>query len=350
MLIYTYFKKFILTIHHHPILKMFFNKITSIIILFSYVISNINATLCNYNSQQKYSNLITQYPDLSNEFKTMSQYPIPLWHTDKDPNSLNNIKTTLQNCQQSTSVVIIYGMPNKDCSAGESAGGTNNNENDYINFISDLHTTVNNQEIIYILEPDAVALSINNQCGIQNNYIGNIKNALNILSQNQNAKIYLDIGFWVLIYNDQEVNEVIQIVNEIDPNKKIKGFSLNLSNYRETAECINSCQKLRDLSGNQYTCIIDTSRNANGPDSDNTWCNLKSAGIGNIPTENTGNNIIDYFLWLKPAIEVDGHCYGSNGSYQSDQNAGGYDTTYFKMLWDNVILKNMSSPSLRCEQ
>jgi cellulase/cellobiase CelA1 len=328
---------------------MFSNKLTIFLTFaFTYLIGKSNADLCKYNSQQKYSNLMSQYPDISSELKVMSQYPIPIWYTDKDPNSLNDIKTTLQNCQGSTSVVIIYGMPNKDCAAGESSGGTNNNENDYINFINNLQSTVNNQEIIYILEPDAIALSINNQCGVQNNYIDNIKNALNIISQNLNAKIYLDIGYWVLIYGDQQINEILQVVNQIDPNKKIKGFSLNLSNYRTNVESINSCQKLRDLSGNQYTCIIDTSRNANGPNSDNVWCNLKTAGIGDVPTNNTGNCIIDYFLWLKPAIEVDGHCYGSNDSYQSNQDAGGDDPAYFQILWDNGILKNIPTSSLRC--
>ena len=149
------------------------------------------------------------------------------------------------------------------------------------------------------------------------------------------GNIYLDIGYWVLIYDDQQVKNVIKIINNIDPNKKIKGFTLNLSNYRSNSEMINACKKIIDLSGHQYTCIIDTSRNANGPDEKNTWCNAKNAGIGNKPTKNTGNNIIDYFMWLKPAIEVDGHCYGSENSFQSSQPAGGNDIEYFKLLWNN---------------
>lgn len=329
---------------------MIYNQIAILltITLTSFIIG-INASLCNYNSQQKYSNLISQYPDMSNQLKTMGQYPIPIWYTDKDPNSLNEIKTTLQNCKESTSVVIVYGMPNKDCDAGESTGGINKNENDYKNFINNLHSLINDKEIIYILEPDAISLSVDNKCGIQNNYVKHIKEALNILSQNSKAKIYLDIGFWTLIYGNQKINEILNIVNQIDPNKKIKGFTLNLSNYRTKSESIETCQKLRDLSGHQYTCIIDTSRNANGPDSDNTWCNLKTAGIGDLPTENTGNCIIDYFLWLKPAIEVDGRCYGYGNSYQSNQNAGGVDIEYFKILWNNGILKNIPTPKLRCE-
>lgn len=303
--------------------------------LLSYLIFNVNSELCTYNSKKKYSDLIIKYPELTEQFNFMSEQPIPLWYTDKYLNSLNEIKETLQNCQQSISTIIIYGMVNKDCDAGESAGGYNKNPNDYTNFITNLHKEVNNRNIIYIVEPDALALSMDNKCGVGNNYISYIKNAINILSENKNSIIYLDIGYWVLIYDDQQVKNVIKIINNIDPNKKIKGFTLNLSNYRSNSEMINACKKIIDLSGHQYTCIIDTSRNANGPDEKNTWCNAKNAGIGNKPTKNTGNNIIDYFMWLKPAIEVDGHCYGSENSFQSSQPAGGNDIEYFKLLWNN---------------
>jgi len=326
-----------------------FLKLISLFLTFICLINKSNADLCKYNAKQKYSNIISQHPEISNELNIMSQHSIPLWYTDRDSKSFDSIKETLQNCQGSTSVVIIYGMPNKDCAAGESAGGANKNENDYTNFINNLHSTVNNADIVYILEPDAIALSINNKCGINNNYIPNLKNAIQILSQNPNAKIYLDIGFWVLIYGDQQIYEVLNIVNQIDINKKIKGFSLNLSNYRSKTESIESCHKLRELSGHPYTCIIDTSRNANGPDNDNTWCNLKTAGIGEVPTDNTNICAIDYLLWLKPAIEVDGHCYGSNNSYQSDKGAGEVNIEYFKILWNNGVLKNSPKPSLRCE-
>ena len=303
--------------------------------LLSYLIFNVNSELCTYNSKKKYSDLIIKHPELTEQFNFMSEQPIPLWYTDKALNSLNEIKETLQNCQQSISTIIIYGMVNKDCDAGESAGGYNKNPNDYTNFITNLYKEVNNRNIIYIVEPDALALSIDNKCGVGNNYISYIKNAINILSENKNSVIYLDIGYWVLIYNDQQVKDVIKIINNIDPNKKIKGFTLNLSNYRSNSEMINACKKIIDLSGHQYTCIIDTSRNANGSDEKNTWCNAKNAGIGNKPTKNTGNNIIDYFMWLKPAIEVDGHCYGSEYSFSSSQPAGGYDIDFFKLLWNN---------------
>ena len=323
---------------------MFFKKIQLITIILSIVKSY--STLCLYNSKVKYQNLISQYPEYRNELNIMSNYPVPIWYTDRDSDSINVIKDTLQNCEQSTSVIIIYGLVKKDCEGHESSQGTNKNSQDYIKFITDLSSEVRDSSVIYILEPDALALSVQNKCGVNNNYLENIKNALNILSQNKNSKIYLDIGYWVLIYDDQQIKDLLEIVKSVDPEKKIKGFSLNLSNYRLDAESINSCKKIRELSGNDYKCIIDTSRNANGPSENSIWCNLKSAGIGNPPTENTGIDIIDYFLWIKPAVEIDGSCQGSDESFHSNNVAGSTDMEYFKILWNNGKLKNKS---LRCE-
>lgn len=325
-------------------------QLTLIYLIFSYLIINISSELCNYNAKKKYSDLIIKFPELTNEFNIMSNYPIPIWYTDKNPYSLDEIKTTLQNCDQKLTTIIIYGLPNKDCGSGESSGGTNKNTNDYTNFINKLHKEVNNKDVIYIIEPDAIGLSIDNQCGIQNNYINHMKIALDILSQNKNANIYIDIGYWTLIYGDQKIKDIINIINDINgksSNKKIKGFSLNLSNYRNNAETINTCQKLRDIGNHKYTCIIDTSRNANGPDNKNTWCNAKNAGIGNIPTNKTDNNIIDYFMWLKPAIEVDGHCYNFPESFHSKESAGGSDPEYFKILWNNGLLKNSQNTNYK---
>ena len=305
----------------------------------------INFTLsssqyCNYPSKQKYLNLIDQHQDLQNELKFMSEQPLPIWYTDRDSNSLNNIDNLINNCGDSEPIVVIYGIPNKDCDAGESSGGSNKNSDDYTKFINNLSQKINNKKVTYIIEPDALSLSVTgNKCGLANNYIDNLKNALEILSQNQNAKLYMDVGFWVLIYGEQTVRDMLDIINKIDINKKLKGFSLNTSNYRKTDECINSCKRIRDLSGKDYKCLIDTSRNSNGNDEQNTWCNLKSAGIGEPPTLSTNLEFIDGFIWIKPAIETDGQCYGSPNSYQTSLPAGSSDIEWFKILWNNGIPK-----------
>ncbi len=304
------------------------------IYLSNFIIPTYSNDLCNYISQNKYQSIIQQFPEHKDKFDILSKIPLPIWITDRDSTSFINAKNALDNCQDLINIFIIYALPNKDCQGGFSSYGTNKNSEDYKNYIQQLYTIVNNKEIIYIIEPDAIALSIDNGCGIQNNYIENIKYALDILSQNINAKIYIDIGYWTVIYGDDQIKKILNLLNYIDGNNKIKGISLNLSNYRKNEEMISACNSFKTLSGKNYNCIIDTSRNWNGPSSNNQWCNLISGGIGELPVENPINNI-DYYLWLKPQSELDGGCIGFENSYQIQKNAGDFDLSYLLSLWDN---------------
>lgn len=63
--------------------------------------------------------------------------------------------------------------------------------------------------------------------------------------------------------------------------------------------------------------VIDTSRNGTGPwtppagkytDAE-AWCNPPGAGLGQRPTADTGNALIDALLWIKVPGESDGRCY-----------------------------------------
>lgn len=314
---------------------MNFYTINFIIYIFS-IFCNITYgnDLCNYISQNKYQSLSNQYPEHKSKFDILSKIPLPIWVTDRDTNAFNNVQKSLENCGDLTNILILYGLPNKDCEAGFSSSGSNKNTQDYINYINQLNSIVNNKEVIYIIEPDAIALSLDNKCGTQNNYPGNIKMAIDTLSQNPSSKIYIDIGYWELIYGEDQVKKVITLINTIDPNNKIKGISLNLSNYRKNDEMISACNRFKQLSGKNYNCIIDTSRNWNGPSGDNQWCNLISAGLGELPMENPTTNI-DYYLWLKPQSELDGPCLGFSNSYQINKNAGDFDLEYLLKLWNN---------------
>lgn len=314
-------------------------QILQFFILFNLSIVTSN-NLCTYIASEKYNNLKNNYPELSTEFDILSKIPLPIWYTDRDANSLNNVKNSLEKCNDLMNIVIIYGLPNKDCEAGQSSGGSNKNSEDYKVFLQNLQNTVQNKEIIYIIEPDALNFLLPDKCGHQNNYKNNLMEAVNILSQNKNAKLYLDIGYWNVIYSDDKILSILDIVNQLDPNSKATGFTLNLSNYRKTDEMITACSRMRNLSNKNYKCIIDTSRNYNGPSSDNQWCNLISAGIGKLPTKNTNYDFIDYLLWLKPQAELDGNCLGFSNSYQTNKNAGDIDIEYLKRLWNQGIFHN----------
>ncbi len=54
--------------------------------------------------------------------------------------------------------------------------------------------------------------------------------------------------------------------------------------------------------------VVDTSRNGNG--SNGEWCNPTGRAIGQTPTNQTGNALVDALLWVKTPGESDGTCNG----------------------------------------
>ncbi len=62
--------------------------------------------------------------------------------------------------------------------------------------------------------------------------------------------------------------------------------------------------------------MIDTSRNGQGPwdpsayplSDPQDWCNPPDRGLGLAPTADTGNSLVDAYLWIKTPGESDGEC------------------------------------------
>ena len=60
--------------------------------------------------------------------------------------------------------------------------------------------------------------------------------------------------------------------------------------------------------------VIDTSRNGQGPwtppayPDPQDWCNPPDRGLGKLPTANTGEALLDAYLWIKIPGESDGEC------------------------------------------
>jgi endoglucanase len=66
--------------------------------------------------------------------------------------------------------------------------------------------------------------------------------------------------------------------------------------------------------------VVDTSRNGQGPwlpdaayPSPEDWCNPPDRGVGIRPTRDTGNELVDAFLWIKIPGESDGLCHRGTG-------------------------------------
>jgi hypothetical protein len=97
--------------------------------------------------------------------------------------------------------------------------------------------------------------------------------------------------------------------------ERAQGFFLNVSNFQFTSDLIAYGHAVSDLigarGGTQF--VIDTSRNGLGPWDPtvvDNWCNPPDRALGLAATTDTGDRLVDAFLWVKRPGESDGTCRG----------------------------------------
>ncbi|GMF26909.1 unnamed protein product [Phytophthora lilii] len=288
-----------------------------------------------------FSSAVVAYPNLKEQIELVAKQQVAQWYTDRVWDTASLAKSVVlpicNDASQDSSppTIVIYGLPQKDCAHGFSTSGSNSNTNDYRAFLQQLADAAGTQQVVYILEPDAIGLLADDGCGIDKGYADNLGVAMDILSQNSNAEIYLDVGYWTLS-NDEQAAAVAKIVNSVDPNCKTKGISLNTSNYRSNAEMAATCERFVKASGRDYKCVVDSSRNFVSPPS-KEWCNANWAGIGELPTSNTDSEYVSRYVWVKPPGESDGECTGQSDQALRGPNAGNFFPGHFVQLWDNGV-------------
>ncbi|OWZ20518.1 Glycoside hydrolase [Phytophthora megakarya] len=283
-----------------------------------------------------YANAKTEYPDLAFAIKTVEEYSIAAWYTDRlsTADRAKMLKDLTTQCSEdSRMTVVVYGIPKKDCNAGYSSGGSVSNTADYKKFLSELTTAVGKRKVLYVVEPDALGLlAEEGGCGSSAGYLENLKVAVEALSANTNAELYVDVGYWTLEYEAQR-SKVVTIVKDLAKSGTLKGITINTSNYRSTSQITELCKNFQTAMGSTtMSCVADTSRNYVSPTTTD-WCNVLEAGIGYPPTSETNVTNLDYFMWIKPPGESDGTCSGGPA-------AGGFFKEGFTKLWDQGYFVN----------
>jgi len=209
-----------------------------------------------------------------------------------------------------TAVMVAYNIPGRDC-GGYSSGGASSKD-DYLNWIGGMARGIGNRSAIVILEPDALAGLDCLSGGDQSARESMLASAVSILKSNSNTAVYLDAGntTW---QSAQTMMTRLQAAGVSQAN----GFSLNVSGFETTDSTDNFGAQLSSLLGGKHF-VVDTSRNGNG--SNGQWCNPWGRAIGIKPTTQTGNSIIDAYLWVKTPGESDGTCNGgpSAGTWWPD--------------------------------
>lgn len=197
-------------------------------------------------------------------------------------------------------VFVAYNIPNRDCGS-YSAGGASAPAA-YRSWIRAFAAGIGTRKAIVILEPDALpdltCLSATEAAARTEL----ISDAVQVMKAQPNVAVYIDAGnsSW------ESAPTMIGRLNAAGV-QLADGFALNISNFETNANTeAYGAVVSQGLGGKHF--VYDTSRNGRGPT--NTWCNPDGRGLGDKPSTNTGNPLVDARLWIKYPGESDGTCNG----------------------------------------
>jgi endoglucanase len=220
--------------------------------------------------------------------RSLSRVPQAFWLTAGAPRKDVDRIVDAATAAGAVPVLVAYHVPNRDC-GGYSAGGPR----DYRRWIDGFARGVRDRRAVIIVEPDAVASGCVK--------LDDVHDAVMRLSKLPDAAVYIDAGHsrWRPARTMARRLRKTAIA-------KADGFALNVSNFRATDEIVAYGRKLSSLLHGAHF-VVDTSRNGLGPKGVQ-WCNPPGRGLGTPPTTETGNPLIDAYLWIKIPGESDGRC------------------------------------------
>jgi endoglucanase len=244
------------------------------------------------------------------------------WFGDWNSNVAADVNTlvTAAHAANSLPILVAYDIPDRDCGGYSSNGAVSASA--YQQWIASFASGIKNRSAVVILEPDATSqvscLSAND---LQARY-SLLSGAVSTLKA-AGASVYIDAGHPNWISASDMANRLNQSgITQAD------GFAINVSNFYTTSDDTAYGNAISALVGNKHF-VIDTSRNGNGPTSDNQWCNPSGRALGSLPTSNTGAPLTDAFLWIKVPGESDGTCNGG-------PSAGTFWESYAEQLIANM--------------
>ncbi|KZT41730.1 exoglucanase 3, partial [Sistotremastrum suecicum HHB10207 ss-3] len=294
------------------------------------------------------------------------------------------ILSEILHLQKTTFQFVVYNLPDRDCSAASSAGElsfANNGLNLYKNYIDQIAAQIHRfplETFALIIEPDGLPNIVTNadpttgvpKCiAAASGYKQAVAYAISKL-QAPNVALYLDAGHggWLgWAGNLQPAAELFaEVVGLATKGSKIRGFSINTSNYNtynasyqetfynydpsytEDLYANNLAPYLKNVSLPAHF-VVDTGRDGKyGIRTDGSqWCNVKGAGFGIRPTTTTHDPLIDALVWVKPGGESDGTSNSSSprfdptcvdsAAFTPAPEAGTWFEAYFESLLANAV-------------
>ncbi|WP_328307895.1 glycoside hydrolase family 6 protein [Streptomyces sp. NBC_00442] len=210
-------------------------------------------------------------------------------------------------------VLVAYNIPHRDC-GGLSQGGADDAD-DYRLWIDAFARGIGERKAVVIVEPDAIAHLVSGcEAAPSAERLSLLAYAVGQLKRGPATKVYLDAGHSGWITDQKQLEEPLREAG-VD---KADGFALNVSAFQTNASSAEYGHRLSAALGGKHF-VVDTSRNGNGPYSSSegdTWCNPPGRALGTPPTADTGDPLIDAYLWIKRPGESDGACRGGPSAGQ----------------------------------
>ena len=238
------------------------------------------------------------------QIKELTKEPIAFWYGVGPKRTTRKTKKSIQRLLKRADpclpVLVIYSIPYRDL--GHHSKGGADSDDEYLEFIQEFCNSLGDKSPIVIYEPDCIPHM--EQMGVVDGLdrMRLIKASIELLSRT-NALVYIDIGHpkWLSVSKATSYLRMCDI-------HKVRGFSINTSNYYATSTCYKYGKDIcKRLDGDMHF-VIDTSRNGNGANSEHF--NPYGRAIGEYPTTNTRDELVDAYLWIKVPGESDGKVNG----------------------------------------
>jgi endoglucanase len=226
-------------------------------------------------------------------------------------------------------IMVVYNMPNRDCGGASSGGAPSHTA--YRQWVDEVAAGLAGRAATIILEPDVLALM--SDCMNQSQQ-AEVRASMQYAGQRLRAgsaaaRVYFDAAHSAWLSPSAMASRLVAAGIATSAH----GISTNVSNYRTTSAEVNYAKAVIAATGaSQLRAVIDTSRNGNGP-LGSEWCDPAGRAIGTPSTTETGDSMIDAFLWIKLPGEADG-CIAGAGQFVPQRAydlaiaaGGGGDTT-----------------------
>ncbi|KAF8884063.1 cellulase [Gymnopilus junonius] len=318
--------------------------------------------------------------DPTQQANALSVAQIPLSSVPLLSQYLGNASAMQQSSGQEVLVqIVIYDLPDRDCAAAASNGEfsiSDNGQANYFNYINQIVTIIQqfpDVHIIAVIEPDSLAnmvtnLSVEKCANAASTYKACITYAVQQLNS-VGVSMYLDAGHAGWLGWPANLAPAAQLFSELYLNASspefLRGLATNVANYNALNAStpdpitqgnanydewlyIQALSPLLTQNGFPAHFIVDQGRAGvqNIRQQWGDWCNVKGAGFGIQPTTDTGSELIDSIVWVKPPGECDGTSNTSSPRYDShcgladaDQpapEAGTWFQEYFATLVANA--------------